>query len=315
MKKFVGFENIGSELVVKINVKDVFQSEDRFNLWLSNNLNLTTKTIGIDYDPVSCTRERTLGCGRTDLYLKDNNGRVVVIESQVGRSDDGHLGKLQRYIGESESDGNYVLAGVMICGKVSDGILAAVQSLNGNSKRSRIYLIEAEFYEVRGHGYHPKFNVERGSLMGGHESKNTRSRIIRDDFMSFSNSKGTLQLSLPSNNNEVICRLGVTGVYVQLSFNVAEGTVKCQLNIDGKNQERYVQDFEKDEVEIRKSLGVEVEFNLSRPDGIRKTIGLVDEVDFYYIDSPDFFQQYYDIMKVFYLTFRSRVECLKYAGL
>ncbi|MAZ88686.1 MAG: hypothetical protein CL693_13690 [Cellvibrionaceae bacterium] len=315
MKKMVDFERIGSELVVKRDVKDVFQSEDTFNLWLSNNLSLITKSIGIDYDPVSCTRERTLGSGRTDIYLKDNHGRVVVIESQVGQSDDGHLGKLQRYIGESESGGNYVLAGVMICGKVSDGILAAVQSLNSNSKRSRIYLIEAEFYEVRGHGYHPKFNVEGISLIGGRESKNTKSSIVRDDFMRFSNSKGALQLSLPSNNNEVTSRLGVTGIYVQLSFNVAEGTVKCQLIIDGKNQDRYVQGFVKDEVEIRKSLGVEVEFNLSRPDGIRKTIGLVDEVDFYYSESPDFFQRYYEMMKVFDLTFRSRIECLKYAGL
>jgi hypothetical protein len=66
-------------------------------LWLANNIGLLGQCLGHDLRVIG--REKRVGdeLVRADLMAVDDTGRVVIIETQMGRSDSRHLGQLLSY--------------------------------------------------------------------------------------------------------------------------------------------------------------------------------------------------------------------------
>lgn len=64
--------------------------------WLVDNPDVLTEVIGVQLSNVQ--REQAAGSFNVDILAEDADGRVVVIENQLQRSDHDHLGKLVTYM-------------------------------------------------------------------------------------------------------------------------------------------------------------------------------------------------------------------------
>jgi RecB family endonuclease NucS len=67
-----------------------------FTQWLEENADALADVL--DFTPSNIERERAAGSFSVDLVAEDDDGRAVVIENQLERSDHDHLGKLITYL-------------------------------------------------------------------------------------------------------------------------------------------------------------------------------------------------------------------------
>lgn len=91
--------------ITRLPLREVWQHEALdFTTWLESNLDLLTEALGFELDSENVSREAGAGDFNVDLVAEDNNGRTVVIENQLTRSDHAHLGKLLTYLVMLEAD-------------------------------------------------------------------------------------------------------------------------------------------------------------------------------------------------------------------
>lgn len=67
-----------------------------FTTWLEENIDVLADAVGLQLSSVE--REQPAGAFSVDLVAEDEDGRAVVIENQLERSDHDHLGKLLTYL-------------------------------------------------------------------------------------------------------------------------------------------------------------------------------------------------------------------------
>ena len=67
-----------------------------FTTWLEENVDVLDDPTGLRLSAVE--REKSAGAFSVDLIAEDKDGRTVVIENQLERSDHDHLGKLLTYL-------------------------------------------------------------------------------------------------------------------------------------------------------------------------------------------------------------------------
>jgi hypothetical protein len=78
------------------NARDVWTSEaGEFTPWLAENLDILADELGMPLTGV--TTEVLVGEFRLDIQAQTHDGRVVIVENQLERTDHGHLGQLLVY--------------------------------------------------------------------------------------------------------------------------------------------------------------------------------------------------------------------------
>src|SRR3974390_1584397 len=78
-------------------LRDVFRDEARsFTTWLEQHLDVLAERLGIELSVVQ--REKAGGDFNVDLLCEDSEGRAVIVENQLERTDHDHLGKLLTYL-------------------------------------------------------------------------------------------------------------------------------------------------------------------------------------------------------------------------
>ena len=78
-------------------IRDVFRDEARhFTTWLEQNLEALADRLGLQLSVVQ--REKAVGDFNVDLLCEDGDGRPVIIENQLEKTDHDHLGKLITYL-------------------------------------------------------------------------------------------------------------------------------------------------------------------------------------------------------------------------
>src|SRR4051812_28339062 len=78
------------------NARDVWTSEAAdFTPWLAENLDVLADELGMSLTLLAT--EVPVGEFRLDIEAQTNDGRVVIIENQLDRTDHGHLGQLLVY--------------------------------------------------------------------------------------------------------------------------------------------------------------------------------------------------------------------------
>src|SRR4051812_9031531 len=78
------------------NARDVWTSEGgEFTPWLAENLDVLADELGVPLTLVAT--EVPVGGFRLDIQAQAQDGRLVVIENQLERTDHGHLGQLLAY--------------------------------------------------------------------------------------------------------------------------------------------------------------------------------------------------------------------------
>ncbi len=122
---------------------DVWRHEAyNFTPWLVEHIGLLSIALNMELEVVET--EKTLqGAGRVDIYAKQaNTGEIVLIENQLGKSDDSHCLRLLGYAAKAESN---IL--VWIAGEFNSYHLSILKWLN-EADTINVYAVKAQVYRV-----------------------------------------------------------------------------------------------------------------------------------------------------------------------
>jgi len=129
--------NLGK--IKEFSLREIFPTEPGFNNYLSNNLDILNKKLGIDLSEIEGKTEVPVGRYRCDI-----TSGIVAIETQFGDSDHNHLGKLLLYFSNQD-----VKVGIWICENARAEHVKAVQWLNERSEEDELfYLLEAKMIRI-----------------------------------------------------------------------------------------------------------------------------------------------------------------------
>jgi hypothetical protein len=127
--------------IQRIPLRNVWNHEAHcFTVWLSENMDVLGDVLGFDLSLVE--REARAGDFSLDLLAEDSDGRTIVIENQLARSDHDHLGKLVTYLAAFEAP-----IAVWIVGEPRPEHTKAVAWLNDSSE-AEFHLLRAEAIRV-----------------------------------------------------------------------------------------------------------------------------------------------------------------------
>ncbi|MGV7222776.1 MAG: DUF4268 domain-containing protein [Nitrospinales bacterium] len=83
-------------------LREVWSHEARdFSSWLYNNLDILNDQIGLKITPIET--EKSVGTFSVDILAEDNEGKLVIIENQLEKTDHDHLGKILTYLSNLEA--------------------------------------------------------------------------------------------------------------------------------------------------------------------------------------------------------------------
>lgn len=141
----------------KVDLREVWASEaGDFTPWLArdDNIRLLGDTIGLDLEVEA--QEKEVGPFRADILCKDTaNGSWVLIESQLERTDHGHLGQLLTY-----ASGLSAVTIVWISSRFTEEHRAALDWLNDiTSEDFNFFGLEVELWRIGESQIAPKFNM------------------------------------------------------------------------------------------------------------------------------------------------------------
>lgn len=111
-----------------------------FSVWLEQNLEILNEVL--DFNLINAEREKAAGAFSVDLVGEDEEGRTVVIENQLERSDHDHLGKLLTYLAALEAQ-----AAIWIVAHPRQEHAQAIAWLN-TATSIPFYLIQVEAVQI-----------------------------------------------------------------------------------------------------------------------------------------------------------------------
>ena len=147
-------EKIGT--LKEITLRTVWSREDKdFTPWLNKNLDIFGEAIGLNLSEVSET-EKPLDDSnkRIDILARTTGGESVIIENQLEKSDDKHLGQILVYMISEESN-----IGVWVVEKAKTEHKKIINYLNKKLEDKFFYLVELRAYQIGNSEPAPQFEV------------------------------------------------------------------------------------------------------------------------------------------------------------
>jgi hypothetical protein len=125
----------------RVSLRDVWRHEALdFTRWLEVNVEVLSEVIGLPL--VSAEREQAAGTLSADLVAEDLNGNPVIIENQLEKSNNDHLGKVITYLTVLGAK-----AAVWIVADPRPEHISAISWLNESSPAS-FYLVKVEAVRI-----------------------------------------------------------------------------------------------------------------------------------------------------------------------
>jgi len=125
----------------RVKLKEVWPHEALdFTPWLEDNVEVLNEVLDLNLSNVE--REKSAGAFNVDLVAEDGNGKPVVIENQLEKSDHDHLGKLVTYLTSLDA-----LTGIWIVADPRPEHVNAITWLNESSSAS-FYLLKVEAIRI-----------------------------------------------------------------------------------------------------------------------------------------------------------------------
>ncbi len=127
--------------ISRVALREVWRHEAHdFTTWLEANPEVLSDVLG--FTIVSAERERAAGDFSVDLVGEDEDGRTIVIENQLERSDHDHLGKLLTYLAAFDAR-----AAVWIVARARPEHARAIAWLN-EATSTPFYLVQVEAVRI-----------------------------------------------------------------------------------------------------------------------------------------------------------------------
>jgi len=85
------------EKIEKVPLREIWRHEaQEFTKWLQDNIEVLNDVLDVHLSNVE--REQSTGTFNVDLKAEDEDGNLVIIENQLGKSNHDHLGKIITYL-------------------------------------------------------------------------------------------------------------------------------------------------------------------------------------------------------------------------
>lgn len=257
----------------KIDLRNIWKSEALdFTPWLAEeaNLSLLSETLGIDLELEAV--ERNVGPFRADILCQDtSDGTWVLIENQLERTDQTHLGQLITY-----AAGLDAVTIVWISARVADEHRAAADWLNEITKSNvRFFVLEVELWKIGDSPAAPKFNIvskpndwSRSTAQARNaiaEGELSPTRLAQKEFWSaveglLGESPHKINPVKPLAQSWLYHGIGRTGFSLGMSMNTRENWIRVAINLMGETAKSNFDQLAKQRRSIETRLGYPLEW-------------------------------------------------------
>jgi hypothetical protein len=246
----------------RVPLREVWKHEAHdFTTWLEENTDALSDVL--DFTLSGVERERSAGDFNVDLVGEDEQGRTVVIENQLEKSDHDHLGKVLTYLAALDAG-----AAVWIVARPRQEHIKAVTWLN-EATSTPFYLVQVEGIRIGESLPAPLFTKIVGPSVEARQAGETKKELeekkqVRRGFwtqlLDHANTRTKLHSSISPGTVDF---LGTTRGGFQWCYSLRRHDAQAELYIDTGDGERNLQAFDrlhdkKDKVEA--ALGSPLEW-------------------------------------------------------
>lgn len=257
----MGLEKLGR--IEKIDIRDQWKHEaNDFTPWLAEdrNIQILSEAIGIDIEVEGI--EVPIGSFIADIIGKDEEGRKIIIENQLSKTDHKHLGQIITY-----ASGIDAKIQIWICKEVTEEHRRAIDWLNEFTTSEVIFFAcEIELWKINESLCAPMFKVVSSPNDWSKTIKTNPSEIksplkkIRlefwNGFKEYMTEKGTdLRLRTPGSNHWYTVSLGTSHFSLAWTINTKENRLGCELYMGGKPAKKYFSKLCEMKEEIENEIG------------------------------------------------------------
>lgn len=250
--------------VEKLTIREQWKNEEYdFTPWLAieENIQLLGDEINLDLE-VEGT-EIPIGSYKADIVARDGNGRAVIIENQLERTDHKHLGQLITYASGVEAQ---II--IWVCTQVTDEHRQAIDWLNEVTRADiAFFACEIELWRIGESLAAPKFNVVASpndwtkvvkSTVNSKELSDTKRAHLDywNAFKAYMEETGTsLKLRQPRPQHWYSMAVGHSKFNISLTTNTQSKQIGCEIYIRGENAKEAFAQLQLQKNEIEGMLG------------------------------------------------------------
>lgn len=127
-----------------------------FSSWLFDNIEVLNDRLGLSISPIE--KEKSVGPFSVDIWAEDSNGRAVIIENQLTKTDHDHLGKLLTYLSNLDAK-----IAIWITNDPRPEHVTAINYLNEIVPQdTNFFLLKVEAFKIGESDPAPLFTIEAG---------------------------------------------------------------------------------------------------------------------------------------------------------
>ncbi|MCL2788122.1 MAG: DUF4268 domain-containing protein [Micrococcales bacterium] len=250
----------------RVEIREIWSHEAQMlTPWLARHLGELGEEILIDFDEDATSTEVPVGGFSIDILGKDSDGRTVIIENQLERTDHDHLGKCITY-----AAGKGASTIIWVTKEAREEHRKAVEWLNSISlDEVRFFLVQIEVWRIGDSAPAPKFNVvespnEWAKAMSRPVTKSTPLKLAQRefwvDFVDYArqHTRRIRSWHTPHPQHWHDISFGLKGAHLSLTANSKEKTVSVQLYIDSGSQEdnkAFFDRLHRDRATLEQQLG------------------------------------------------------------
>ncbi len=272
--------------LVRLDPRDSWVSESgSFTPWLAQaeNLALLGQTIHLDLE-LEAT-EKDVGPFRADILCRDGEGKWVVIENQLERTDHSHLGQLLTY-----AAGLKAVTVVWVAREFTDEHRAALDWLNENTKDAiNFFGLEIELWRIGDSPPAAKFNVvcqpndwsesASSAAKALAETALTPTKQLQLEYWTafvktVKANPGPLRTQKPLPQLWTTLPLGRANVYLTATASVQNKRLGAHVTLGGDHGKAFFKQLSSQKDSIEKAFGGPLEWR-ELPDNKESQVGVV----------------------------------------
>ena len=250
--------------LTRVALREVWKHEAHdFTVWLEENTDVLNEVL--DFNLVSAEREKSAGDFNVDLVGEDEDGRTVIVENQLEKSDHDHLGKVLTYLAALDAK-----AAVWIVARPRPEHVKAITWLN-EATSTPFYLVQVEAVRIGDSPPAPLLTRIVGPSVEARAAGATKQHLserheVRNRFwtqlLDAAKERTKLHARIsPGPYNWVGAGSGVRGL--GWNYAIRQHDTQVELYIDRKDTDENAQVFERlhaDQEAVEAAFGTELEW-------------------------------------------------------
>ena len=252
-----------------VELRDIWSREDTdFTNWLNDNLDTLSQSIGLDLGESETEYSCENSDFRVDIRTKTQNGKKVIIENQLTKTDHKHLGQIMTYMINMESD---II--IWIAKEIRPEHIKVIEWLNESTDKD-FYLIKLESYQIDDSKPAPFFKLicepsPEMKKIGRQKKEENETKLLKEKFWESFLEKAKEKTDFFSKDKihswtQRYNKVGVLDIEIGCGINTDKTSVLV----------RFKPELREDFFKLKKTLESEIGFKLEEKDK-RKSRGYV----------------------------------------